>query len=237
MDGLIFLKSLLHITSIESESFDFKQKVSDLQIHLCAFANTVGGYIILGIDENKTPSNHLLGFVLNGFQDGDQDNIKNEIGNAMYNVDPIPIVRAHVLDDTVNKKFYVVLKIEVSETNRPHCVKGSVKGSGMFYVRVGTQTAPASRTIIFNLFSNLAQRKHDIQQLKTSAKLMKESIRFKSEEIEELDIHDVIKRIGLLDLEFFRNIVLSTDWFFIDNQLYGGHVNDYSIQGGGLYNS
>jgi predicted HTH transcriptional regulator len=50
------IDNLLPILSIESETFDFKGHDFNKELYcdLCAMANTSGGYIVLGIDENQS---------------------------------------------------------------------------------------------------------------------------------------------------------------------------------------
>ena len=63
------LNKLVTLKDIERESFDFKgPKLQDLSAHICAMANTAGGYLVLGIDENKNPeTGYLIGFKKVGF--------------------------------------------------------------------------------------------------------------------------------------------------------------------------
>ena len=67
------INSLIGQRYIERETFDFKGKKaasgSDLAKDFCAMANTSGGIIILGIDEDKN-NNVLKGYTKNGFKSG-----------------------------------------------------------------------------------------------------------------------------------------------------------------------
>lgn len=69
------IDSLLNIPESESEKLDFKREVTDLTRHICAMANTSGGFIVLGIEESETGS-----FKKIGFSNGDQDEIDLKIG-------------------------------------------------------------------------------------------------------------------------------------------------------------
>jgi predicted HTH transcriptional regulator len=59
------LNKLVTLRDIERESFDFKgPKFQDLSDHICAMANTAGGYLVLGIDENKNATTgYLIGHI------------------------------------------------------------------------------------------------------------------------------------------------------------------------------
>ena len=49
------LKKLSYLRDIESERFDFKgSSFRDLDVDICAMANTLGGYLVLGVEENKS---------------------------------------------------------------------------------------------------------------------------------------------------------------------------------------
>jgi hypothetical protein len=45
-------------------------------------ANSSGGYLVLGIAENKTLEGHLLGFEKRGFSEGQEDKINSSISNS-----------------------------------------------------------------------------------------------------------------------------------------------------------
>ena len=75
------INELIKLRDIESEDFDFKgTDMKNLANHLCAFANTHGGYLVLGIDEEKN-NDVLMGFKKTGFKTEKEDHIKNEIRN------------------------------------------------------------------------------------------------------------------------------------------------------------
>jgi predicted HTH transcriptional regulator len=73
------IDSLLNIPESESEKLDFKLEVTDLTRHICAMANTSGGFIVLGIEESETGS-----FKKIGFSNGDQDEIDLKIGGMQF---------------------------------------------------------------------------------------------------------------------------------------------------------
>jgi len=125
------INELIKLRDIESEKFDFKgKKMGDLSTHLCAFANTHGGHIVLGADENK--KNHvLIDFKKNGFREGKEDEVKKEIRNYQVQIEPTPELKTEIIPD--GEKFYVVIKIENNEIKKPYFIKEK----GVCYVRIG----------------------------------------------------------------------------------------------------
>jgi predicted HTH transcriptional regulator len=55
------INGLMSVKGIESEQFDFKKdihttdKSDKFSNHICAMANSSGGYIVVGIEEKKAP--------------------------------------------------------------------------------------------------------------------------------------------------------------------------------------
>jgi predicted HTH transcriptional regulator len=96
---------LIPLRDIESETFDFKSAdFKELSIHLCAMANTLGGTIVLSIDEVKDQQGHLTKYKKTGFVNNNkEDNVRNRVNNAMVNVEPIPKVSIRNVSDTNNK--------------------------------------------------------------------------------------------------------------------------------------
>lgn len=140
------LEKLLLIKNIESESFDFKREVDEKMYNdVCAMANSAGGYLVLGVDEDKIKDNVLLRFKKHGFAEGAQDKVNLCIANSFHKVEPLP--RFAIKHITDNKKFYPIIKIELEENNKPFFIKDS----GQCYNRVGNSSRPASRSVILNL--------------------------------------------------------------------------------------
>jgi hypothetical protein len=50
--------------------------------------NTFDGNIVLGIDEVKDVSGHLIKFKKTGFANNNEDNVRNAVNNAMVSVEP-----------------------------------------------------------------------------------------------------------------------------------------------------
>jgi hypothetical protein len=101
-----------------------------------------------------------------------------------------------------------------------------VKGSGVCYIRAGKSTTQASRSTVINLLSNHIQRKNSIIRLRAACRDLIEQIRYTCDDIKAADLRDGSKTIKPLNLYFLQNSVLDTEWFFLKNDLYGGHISE-----------
>jgi len=141
---IAILNSLVNLRDIESETFDFKgPDFKELANHFCAFANYSKDYMVLGIKEDKC-NGYPIGFKKVGFDRDREDWVRNEVNNAMVNVEPLLIVNIKHLYD--NNRLYPVLNIEGKDVKKPY---------SQFFIRIGASTTPASRTTVLNLYSNL----------------------------------------------------------------------------------
>ena len=117
--------------NIETENIEFKsQFTEDIYKEVIAFANTDGGIVYVGIDNNGNAV---------GLTDVDQEytRITNGIRDAIM-PDVTMFVRFTIQENKV-------VRITVSEgSNKPYYLKGKgLKPSGV-YVRQGTSSVPAS---------------------------------------------------------------------------------------------
>ena len=104
------LDELIKFVDIESETLDFKKKPNELDQHICSMANTKGGFLILGVGQEKSKDGKkIIRFTKNGFPLGEQETILNEITNSAYNVEPLPKIEYNHLKD--DSKFYTIIKI------------------------------------------------------------------------------------------------------------------------------
>ncbi len=120
----------------ESRSLDYKRELSpstdagnkELLKDISAFANTVGGYLIYGIDEKEGVPTEILGVEVQNF-----DELKQRFENLLRTgVDPvIRGVDFHKLDLNESRKV-VIIKIPRSIA-RPHAVR--IKDHFRFYGR------------------------------------------------------------------------------------------------------
>lgn len=178
------LNKLLPLKDIESEGFDFKghgfDGFTELPNHICAMANTSGGYLVLGIDDYD----YLKGFKKYGFNvDDDEKQVEVRINNAIINIEPYPKVDSKYVED--DKKFYPVIKIENINHQKPYFVKESG-----CYIRAGPSTVPASRGVVINLLSNHLERRNSILRLRATSRDLIEQIHYTS--------NDVVKEINFL---------------------------------------
>jgi hypothetical protein len=140
------LNGLLKIVNVESETLEFKGRdFHSLVDLLCAMANSSGGSVILGIEQDKASST----FVKSGFDRGQEDEVGQRIGSDMYNVEPTPEVTIRNLYDK-NKKFYTVLQIKSEDTKKPYFTRTK----GQCYIRVSNSNKPAGRSVILDLALN-----------------------------------------------------------------------------------
>ena len=222
------LNRLVSLRDIESERFDFKgPDFKELANHFCAFANYFGGQMVLGVKEEKR-NGFLVGFKKVGFNIGREDWVRNEVNNAMVNVDPPPTVNFKSLYD--NNSIYPVLKIEGKDIRKPY----GVRGSGQFFIRIGAATVPASRTVVLNLFSNLQEKQNILRRFLMCVNMLDESIMFMTEALQKVEVSEIIK-IAPIDLSLIKTAMTSAEWFLVEHDLLGGHVETNYIKSGRLY--
>ena len=215
------------ILSIESETFDFKghdfnKRSDELYCDLCALANTYGGYIVLGIDEEKAPDGKIIRFIKNGFEHGEEDRINQTVANNMYSVDPTPnIGQPRMVYEKDEKYFYPVIRVNSVERWKPYFTKTRCQ----CYVRVGNTSKPAGRTVVLNLFSDFKERKKSVIKLRLATNFVKESLMFTSSELESVNPSGISK-ITPIDLTIFRESVSSSEWLLSDQNQMGGHINN-----------
>jgi hypothetical protein len=223
------LDTLLKYRDIERDTFDFKGgELSKLEKDVCAMANTITGVLCLGI---KDPASHSPTdlFIKDGFRSGTEDKTINSIYNFVVKVDPVPTVTHKVLDDQNAKQFYVLLKVEGSASQRPYMIKDT----GQIFVRIGSSSRPASRTTIANLFINILERRNNILKLQSHCRLLRNELLLTAAEIKKVK-EDYLGIISQLDLNAFKDAVLSAEWFLRDQNLLG-EVRSSDSTSGGLY--
>jgi hypothetical protein len=138
------LNELLKIINVESETLEFKgRNFESLTKHFCAMANSYGGYIVLGIELDKSKNK----FKKNGFDKGKEEESNGQkIGNYMYEVEPTPEIISRNLYDK-NSKFYTVIQIKPEDTKKPYFTRNTCQ----CYTRMTNSSKPAGRSAILNL--------------------------------------------------------------------------------------
>lgn len=90
------INELIKLNDIEGIKFDFKRKDLNegkgLSSHLCAMVNSVGGFIVLGIDEIKNEKKGIIRFDKDGFKSGQEDIVKQSVSNYIAQIEPLPEV-------------------------------------------------------------------------------------------------------------------------------------------------
>ena len=220
------INELIKYKDVESERLDFKSEINELYDHICAMANTSGGFLVIGIKEIKSADGKsIIKLEKKGFKDGEQDSVKTQIGNSCYNIEPNPSVRVETISD--DELFYPVIKIENEISKKPFFIKGK----SQCFVRIDNSTRPASRTTIMNLFGNSIEIKNNIERLRVSALILKESIMHVSSDASNLRWDSPMK-ITTINLDFIRDVVLITEKFLRENDLFGEHTGQSSYTGG-----
>ncbi|MDH3203904.1 MAG: ATP-binding protein [Nitrosopumilus sp.] len=205
------INELIKLRDIESEDFDFKGiDMKDLANHLCAFANTHGGYLVLGIDEDKN-NDKLLGFRKNGFKKEKEDHTKNEIRNHHVRIEPLPDIQTKIISD--DERFYVVIKVENNQIKKPYFVNG--KGC---FVRIGPSTNLASRNTVLNLFSDINKQIQDLENLKASTVMLKEDFIMIIGKFRYISSAPP-NRLPKLDLTLFRNNIAKCESFLVKKNI------------------
>lgn len=163
MDGwnIDVLKNILEIPDVEKESFDFKnnkvlEKNYRLEDHICAFANTYGGYIVIGVKEEKINENSKK-FTLDGFDNGSQHEMLRKIEQKIWLIEPIPFYEVMTLES--QGKYQIILHIKLEIYKRPFFAKNNS------YVRIGSSTLPANRNVVlsmanYNLIAHEDRKRH-----------------------------------------------------------------------------
>jgi len=210
---LVLLDQLINYPAIEGETFDFKgTNLSGLEIHICAMANTSGGILALGIEEPAVPGQP---FVKSGFDLSRKNSILNDVRNYTYMVEPHPKIETWPIDDPANGRFYLIVKVHKT-TDLPY----AIKNKGIFYVRVGASSSPASPSTVLNLFSDIKARIRDVDRLKSSCLATRNSFIQISRIIAAVS-DGKSNRIPPLDLSFLKNATIQAEWFLLEKGLLG----------------
>lgn len=132
-------KLKLLIAEGESSTVEFKRKVTSpekIAKELCAFANSKGGFLIIGVDDDRK----IVGV----------DSEKSEVDiveiACQFNIFP-PITPKKIEVVNYNKKEIVVVEIEESN-NKPHTIEAideNGKKRRFAYIRLGEKSVIASK--------------------------------------------------------------------------------------------
>lgn len=219
------LENLIKLRDAESENMDFKEKISDLARHISAFANTTGGFLILGIAPIKdTIHKTISGYKKIGFKIGKEDEIELEISNSCFSISPIPAYEVkHLSDGCV---FYSIIKIRNNISKKPFFIKNK----NQCFIRIDNSSRPAPRSTIMNLFGASIEYRKNIQNLRSSCILLKESLSWTINYLKRISENDPT-RPAPIDLTLFRHSLLSAMEFVTENDLLG-HQDEDTIHTG-----
>lgn len=212
---LDLINYLIQFRDAESEKLDFKEKINDLTKHIAAFANTTGGFVVLGIAPIKDSINKtILGYEKIGFEIGKEDEIGLEISNACFLISPTPKYEIKHISD--NPIFVSVIKIQNEISKKPFIIKNK----GQCFIRIDCSSRPASRSTIMNLFGASIEYRKNIQNLQSSCILLKESLSHTINYLETINVDDQT-RSAPIDLTILRSSLLPTIEFVSENDLLG----------------
>jgi hypothetical protein len=188
-------------------------------------ANTSGGYIVLGVGEDKAPDGTLIRFTKDGFRAGKEDEVNLSIANNVYEVDPTPSIEpVPPIYERDRKTFYVAVKINTINIHKPYFIKNRMQ----CYVRIGSSSRRASRTTVLNLHSDYREKKLSVEGLRAAALFAKESLIAISNDLEDPADTRIIPPV---DLESLRRAIASNERLLSQNGLLGGYTgNDHKSQ-------
>ena len=209
------LNELIKFVGIESNTFDFKKEPNELEEHICAMANSDGGFLILGITQVLSKDKkRTIKFEKRGFTHGKEDNLKNKITNSVLGIEPVPPVSFEPIHEKDGKKFYMVIKIEKRISNKPYFLKST----DQCFVRIHNSKVRANRSIIFNLFSSSIGQRQNLERLKSACAQTKEAFRYAVVDAHNVSENSTMK-IPPLELSYLRNASLSCEWFLREKNL------------------
>lgn len=134
----------------EDESFFVELKNNDISTkdlikEICAFSNTFGGYIFLGVEDNKT---------ITGCDDWTEEKINNAIRNMMT---PTPIFDVK----RITKKETKIFIIRIEEGTMPPYITNK----GIIYERISSSSFPIKDSSTINRL--LDKRKENINKIES----------------------------------------------------------------------
>jgi len=207
------LNELTKYVGIESDTFDFKKEPNELEEHICAMANTKGGYLVLGIEQIKSEDGkRTIRFEKHGFALGSEDSLQNRITSGVLLIEPIPNVEIKHIPEDNEDKFYTIIKIENRNSAKPYFVKST----DQCFIRINDSKIRANRSIIFNLFGFSLEQRKNIERLRSSSHVLKQELSRTIDFMESLNPLD-ISNTAPVDLSFIRDAVITTESFLNEN--------------------
>lgn len=205
------IDSLTKFVNSESETLEFKEEPRGLSREMSAFANTSGGFIVLGIAERESERPR---FERVGFEDGKQDDVDLCIGNEQHDVEPLPTCEVKYVPH--GSRFCAVIKIRNEPSKKPFMLKSR----GQFFVRINGSARPAPRSTIMNLFGASLEYRRSVDHLRASCMLVNESIKNTATHLDH--VHPIKKsRPAPVDLSLLKGSMVAAMGFVQENDLLG----------------
>lgn len=136
--------------NLESEVLEFKMYKSEAALHnanvseeICALANTSGGHIIIGVEDNSNIKEIKWKKQLQGFVKIDLDNAKERLLGRLN-----PKIAIKLKEVEFEGKNFLIINV-------PNITDSLVTTSGRTYIREGKSSIPATSDQIQNLVKNL----------------------------------------------------------------------------------
>ncbi len=196
--NIAVIDKLIELQFPESDTLDFKEDVSELEKDICGFANSYGGFIVLGISgKDKAEQKNPLA------NSREHDIIQQITGRSAL-VDPNTTITMQKVPE--GSSFYMILKIE----NCPHSKPFNLKSTGGFYVRINGATYPASRSIILNLFTDNIGKHQRLTVLKNTVEILITELNLRKNQ-GSLQIHPTHQgSISEIDLSYIKSSIINT---------------------------
>lgn len=177
----------------------------------CAFANTKGGFLIFGVNNDRT-ENITTERRLVGLEDSDQ--LKSQINDQIRNVKPsIPIENIEFRESNIilpDSKVIVVLKISKSLMN-PH------QFENIFYKRVANGNAPMDVEEIEDEFIESQKSARMLRMLEQEEILLMDVLNSMKTCLEEDDIVETLNFVKHLDYSALTHFLYNYSVFYDDD--------------------
>ena len=202
------ITDLLHEGYDENHILEFKREVNPdgdrIGRTACAFANTMGGYIILGIDPAKEKEIHER---IIGLDNSDQlkSSILNQINNIKPNIPTQNLIFKKNNINLKNGKIIIILTIEPS-------VSLIHQFNDIFYKRLPDGNKPMEVDEIVNKIISTRQHQLLFNLLLVEGGLIRDNLNFAKAELGKNNIDE-----ALIQFEFLKN---DSFHHFLYNQAY-----------------